>query len=94
MTIQDMKLPANHIGKGDLILSNGKWWRVRSVRATRQYGEGEPFPEEICIVFEFELEDIEGQIVHLQPESEGHIFRVRPVSPDPWQGRRKEGRFD
>lgn len=81
--MNDMNLPWHQVVKGDIVVIDGKWYRVVEIEVHGfQGGQG------IHVRFE-DIEGNENSIYYYDPKE---TVRVRPTGIDPWEGRRKEGR--
>jgi hypothetical protein len=89
--MSDLKLPWTEVAKGDLVVRNSQWKKVKYVRLKNLNGEDCTGNDEWASYAEVGLEDIESNEMEFFPAEAHHQVRVRPVAPDPWMGRRKEG---
>lgn len=91
----DLHIPWVQVAKGDLIVLNGSWWKIKSVTPTfYKSGGGHELkvsPDWTSMI-QLEIETVEGKVFHHHPSDAFEKVRVRPLARDPWEGRRREGR--
>ncbi len=91
----DLSIPWVQVAKGDLVVLNGCWWKVKLVVAT-YYKSGGGYEEKVSTdwtsMISLKLETVEGEIFQHMPHDAYEKIRVRPLARDPWEGRRREGK--
>ena len=89
----DLKIPWTETAKGDLVVINGRWKKIDQIEFVDMKGNSVSGKEGWAVSVKVDLIDIENGKTEIWPAEAHHMIRVRPVAPDPWMGRRKEGKF-
>lgn len=90
--MNDIKISWREVVKGDLIVVNGRWWKVKSIKFFYHTGKVIENSTDFPSRCEVEVLSIEENTVAHWPIDPCEQIRVRPTGRDPWEGRRKEGR--
>ena len=91
--MRDIKIPWTETTKGDLVVLNGRWKKIKSIEFLDNKGNDVSGKEAWASSAKATLVDVEDNETDFWPVDPNHSIRVRPVAPDPWMGRRKEGKF-
>ncbi len=90
--MNDMKITWLQIVKSDLIVLNGRWWKVKAIEFFDYHGDALENSGDFPARCEVKMSSFEGNDITCFPNDVCESVRVRPAGPDPWEGRRKEGR--